>query len=72
MEVDPTKWVPLGVWRFREIARRALSERPKKFSTLDEAVTEVGPHLRNPVQRWLAASRIYSELSSQTHLTEFL
>lgn len=72
MEVDPTKWVPLGVWRFREIARRALSERPKKFSTLDEAVTEVGLHLRNPVQRWLAASRIYSELSSQTHLTEFL
>lgn len=71
MEVDPSKWVPLGVWRFREIARRALASPPRKFSTLDEAVGEIGRHLTNPVQRWLSASNIYSEMASQTKLTDF-
>jgi len=71
MEVDPSKWVPLGVWRFREIARRALASPAKRFSTLEEAVSEIRLHLTNPVQRWLAASRIYSELISQTQLTDF-
>jgi hypothetical protein len=72
MEVDPTKWVPLGVWRFREIARRALTVLPKRFSTLNEAVGEIGLHLTNPVQRWLAASNIHSELMSQTRITDFV
>ncbi|TFF95832.1 hypothetical protein EU546_02605, partial [Candidatus Thorarchaeota archaeon] len=38
MEIDPKKWVPLGVWRFREIARRGLEVRPKRFTDLDEAL----------------------------------
>ncbi len=71
MEVDPSKWVPLGVWRFREIARRALASPPRKFSSLSEAVNEIGLHLTNPVQRWLDVSKTYSELMSQTQLTDF-
>ncbi len=71
METDPQRWVPLGVWRFREIAKRALSGSVLSFSTLDEATAEIGRHLRVPIGRWLGRSRIYAEFQSQTKLTDF-
>ena len=71
MEIDPQRWVPLGVWRFREIAKRALTTSIRKLSTLEEATAEVGRHLRIPMNRWLQRSRIYSEFRSQTKLTDF-
>jgi hypothetical protein len=72
MEIDPQRWVPLGVWRFREIARRALAERGKKFSTLEEAVEHIGTRLVNPVDRWLKVSEIYKEFTTQTTLMDYL
>ena len=72
MEIDPQLWVPLGVWRFREIARRALQSHPKKFSSLDEALNEIGKHLRNPIERWLKASNLYKEITTQTLVTDFI
>ncbi|MFW9845527.1 MAG: hypothetical protein ACFFD6_02170, partial [Candidatus Thorarchaeota archaeon] len=72
METDPQEWVPLGVWRFREIARRALSTAGKRFSTLDEATAEIGNWLRNPVDRYLKASKIYKEFLTQTKITDFM
>ncbi|MHA2161614.1 MAG: Nre family DNA repair protein [Candidatus Thorarchaeota archaeon] len=71
METDPRKWVPLGVWRFREIAKRALSGIGKKFSTLDEAIQEIGGFLEHPVNKWLEVSEVYKEFTTQTRLTEF-
>ncbi len=71
MEVDPQRWVPLGVWRFREIARRALARRVGRFTCMDDALEEVGRHLRNPIERWLEASHQYRESLSQTRLTDF-
>ena len=71
MQTDPTKWVPLGVWRFREIARRALSGTGMRYSTLEEAVAEVDSHLSGSVERWLKASRLYSEFGTQRTLEEF-
>ncbi|MHA2433881.1 MAG: Nre family DNA repair protein, partial [Candidatus Thorarchaeota archaeon] len=72
MEIDPQRWVPLGVWRFREIAIRALAKRGKNFSTLEEAVEHIGTRLVNPVNRWLKVSNIYKEFTTQTILTDFL
>jgi hypothetical protein len=71
LEVDPQQWVPLGVWRFREIAKRALRTNMKRFSSLDEAAAELGRHLRIPIQRWLDTSVIYNEYLCQTRLDEF-
>ncbi len=71
MEIDPQKWVPLGVWRFREIARRALANRGKRFSTLGEAIAEIGSQLRNPIDRWLKVSKLYEEYTTQTRVTDF-
>ncbi len=71
MEIDPQHWVPLGVWRFREIAKRALETTVKSFSTLDEALNDIAGHLRIPMHRWLEASKIYPEFKTQTKLTDF-
>jgi hypothetical protein len=71
MEIDPTKWVPLGVWRFREIARRAMKKKPRKFSDLEEAVQTIGTLLRNPIKRYLEKSETFKDFGSQTRLTDF-
>ncbi|TFH03068.1 MAG: hypothetical protein E4H14_17210, partial [Candidatus Thorarchaeota archaeon] len=71
MEIDPQQWVPLGVWRFREIAKRALDTGAKKFQTMDEATAEIGKHLRNPLQNWLTKSKLYNDYLHQSRLTDF-
>ncbi|MFW9886925.1 MAG: hypothetical protein ACFFER_02010 [Candidatus Thorarchaeota archaeon] len=71
LEIDPQLWVPLGVWRFREIARRALQSQTKRFSSLDEALNEIGKHLRNPIERWLKLSKLYREFRAQTLIADF-
>jgi hypothetical protein len=71
MEVDPAQWVPLGVWRFREIAKRALTSGGKRFSSLSEAITEIGLHLRNPVANYINVSNLCKEFTTQTRLTDF-
>jgi len=71
MEVYP-EWIPLGVWRFREICREALRRQPIVFNTLEEALDEMGKRLRLPLARWLERSEILRWLKSQTRLTKFL
>lgn len=71
MEVYP-EWIPLGVWRFREICREALRRQPVIVNTLEEALDEIGRRLRLPLERWLERSEILRWLKSQTRLTKFL
>src|SRR2546427_509799 len=46
-------WIPLGVWRYREIARAALAGPAEKFPTLDEALLSLRGRLRLRLERWL-------------------
>ncbi|MFW9809947.1 MAG: hypothetical protein ACFFE6_11285 [Candidatus Thorarchaeota archaeon] len=71
MEIDPQQWIPLGVWRFREIAKRALESNMKSFSSIEEALNDISPNLRIPMHRWLETSRIYKTFQSQTKLQDF-
>jgi len=71
MEVYP-EWIPLGVWRFREICREALRKQPIVFNTLEKALDEMGKRLRLPLARWLERSEIPRWFRSQTRLTKFL
>ena len=72
LEIDPQQWIPLGVWRFREIAKRALETRVRSYTSLDEALNEIASHLRIPMHRWLETSRVYAEYMTQTKLTDFM
>jgi hypothetical protein len=42
-------WIPLGVWRFRELAREAMKAVPQTFDTLEKASRLTGvPLFANP------------------------
>lgn len=71
MEVYP-EWIPLGVWRFREICRQALKRQPITFNTLEGALDEIGKRLRLPLTNWLEKSEILRWFKSQTRITRFL
>jgi hypothetical protein len=70
LEVLP-HWIPLGVWRFREIARRALGREPFRSSTIDEALEELSSHLHLPLERWLSRTRILDFHLRQMRLDAF-
>ena len=71
MEVYP-EWIPLGVWRFREICRKAFRREPVRCNTLEDALNEMGSRLRLPMQRWLDRSQILRWYKGQTRLTKYL
>jgi hypothetical protein len=64
-------WIPLGVWRFRELAKEALTGAPQAFDTLDLALAEVGKRLNSPIKPWLDASRLYGYMREQKRLLDF-
>lgn len=71
MEVYP-EWIPLGVWRFREICREALRKEPVLFDTLEEGLSELRRRLRLPLGKWLSESQILRWQRRQKRLTSFL
>ena len=64
-------WVPLGVWRYRELARAALAKPRGTFSTLDEAEADLGRRVRLPLANWWRASALRAYLRGQTRITSF-
>lgn len=70
MEVYP-EWIPLGVWRFREICREALKKEPKEYDTLKESLDEVRKRLRLPLERWTDKSDILRWCKTQKRLDHF-
>ncbi|MCS7142299.1 MAG: hypothetical protein NZ920_00680 [Aigarchaeota archaeon] len=65
-------WVPLGVWRFRELVKRALASKPEVHETLDEALKSVRARLELPLDLYLSKSRLYKLLRTQRRLDEYL
>lgn len=64
-------WIPLGVWRFRELARDALATAPQAFDTLEKAIDAVAARLYSPLRPWLDASRLYRYMREQRRLTDY-
>ncbi len=64
-------WVPLGVWRFRELARRALSTSAVKVAGLEEALLEVWRRLKIPSVEWLGADKLLGHYKKQVLLDLF-
>ncbi len=64
-------WIPLGVFRYRELARAALAHRPASFATLEEAEAEVGRRMRLPLENWWRASVLRAYLHGQRRITEY-
>jgi len=65
------EWVPLGVWRFRELARRALTGDPSRFKSLEEALSEAWKRLLIPSRNWAEASRLLGYYKAQKQLSHW-
>ncbi|HZD12977.1 MAG TPA: hypothetical protein VE177_05605, partial [Candidatus Binatus sp.] len=70
LEVD-RDWVPLGVWRFRELARRALTRKPLVYTSMETALSSIGRELRIPLQTWVGASKLVNHYKRQLPLDQF-
>nr|WP_255668366.1 hypothetical protein [Methanocella sp. CWC-04] len=64
-------WIPLGVWRFRELAREAMNSVPECFDTLDKAINSISSKIYTPMSPWLNASTLYRYLRQQKRLFDF-
>jgi hypothetical protein len=71
MEVYP-EWIPLGVWRFREISREALRKKPLRYNTLNESLEKLQKKLQLPLESWLQKSQVLPWHTKQRRLTSFL
>ncbi len=63
-EVD-RGWIPLGVWRFREVTRAALESEPLKLQSLGEALEIMGKRLKIGVAEYLRSSKVTQHLLKQ-------
>lgn len=59
--------MPVGVWEVRENVRAALRKKPRKFSSLKEALSDMGSRLRIPLDEYLNKS----EILRQKKISEF-
>src|SRR5438094_248385 len=64
-------WVPLGVWRYRELARAALAKKPSRFPDLDGAEADLRHRLRLPLENWWRASVLRGYLRGQRRITSY-
>ena len=62
-------WIPLGVWRFREICRAAVRSPQSKFNELSEALDDLFRKIEVPPRIILGQSRILRFHLEQTRLT---
>src|SRR3989442_7872736 len=64
-------WVPLGVWRYRELARAALRKKPQRFPSLEEAESELGRRLRLRLEDLWRSSVLRAYLRGQRRITAY-
>ena len=66
------EWIPLGVFRFREILRVALANDPAKFSSLEGALNYLRAKLNSPLDIWIQKSKVLSIFQKQSRITSWL
>ncbi|MFA4960347.1 MAG: hypothetical protein WC548_01665 [Candidatus Pacearchaeota archaeon] len=70
-EIRPEYYAPLGVGIVRECTRRALSNQPKKFPTIDHALTDMQTRLQNSIQTIKDKSWILNNYGKQKSLKDW-
>ena len=70
-EAHPGYVLPIGVWNVREHVRATLKSAPKKYGTLNEAMTDVSAFMDIPVKRWMKVSAVLSDFVEQRRIDDF-
>ncbi len=71
LEVDTPRWVPLGVWRFRELAQLALQRLPHIFENMGYALASIGRQLLVPLPIWTQKSHLLEVHSTQRTIEDY-
>lgn len=71
-EAYPGYILPVGVWHAREGARAALRSPPRKFPSLEEALSHISTRMKTPLPTWIRASALLRQALYQTKISSFL
>ncbi len=71
-EIHPGYIMPVGVWNVRETVRHALENEPKRFETLESALSYIAQKLEIPLSAWIKNSDLLRNLLKQKTLNDFL
>lgn len=71
-EAHPGYLLPVGVWNVRENVRMALTQRPRKFNTLDQALAHVQTRMDIPISTWTHHSAVLQDLKHQRRIDDYV
>ncbi|NLX47633.1 MAG: hypothetical protein GXY70_05660 [Euryarchaeota archaeon] len=71
-EAHPGYLLPVGVWNVRENVRMALTQRPRKFNTLDQAMAYVQTRMDIPISTWTYHSEVLKDLKHQRRIDDYV
>ena len=71
-EAHPGYLLPVGVWNVRENVRMALTQRPRRFSTLDQALAYVQTRMDIPMSTWTEHSAVLKDLKHQRRIDDYV
>jgi len=71
-EIRPEYYAPLGVGIVRETARRAFSNPPETFDSIEEAMKDIQGRIKIPIEKIKEKSWILNNYGKQRSLREFL
>jgi hypothetical protein len=60
-EISEGYVIPVGVWQVRENVRNAMTNLPKEFTTMDEAINYIGAKTRVPILTYKEESKILKQ-----------
>jgi hypothetical protein len=70
-ETHPGYVLPVGVWNVREHVRRAVAGTPRRYDSLEAALGRLKEVMAIPLERWIASSRVLTDLKVQRRLDAF-
>ncbi len=71
-EAYPDYILPVGVWQVRENCRNAMKQEPRRFETLDEALTHTMSRLSIPMEKWMEAGPLLRHTLTQRKITDYV
>jgi hypothetical protein len=66
------EWIPLGVWRVREILRVAFGKESKTFNSPKDAFDELRSRLSLPIEKWISKSNLMRVYKQQAKISDWL
>jgi len=70
-EISEEYYIPVGVWEVRENVKKALSNKPLRFLSLEDSLSHIKSKLRVNFERYLKISMILGKERTQKVLSSF-